>query len=103
MFTLSRSLVLFSNFPVALIISAATIVTSVVMSLSNAFNRFCTNTYFSNFHDENLLTSADIGLSLNHSGFVLRSQLLFRFKYACQDTTGLAPKAIYVFKLNSQA
>lgn len=103
MFTQSRSLNLFSNFPVALITSAASIVTSVVLSFSNAFNRFCTNTYFSNFHNEDLLSKPELVMSLNNSGFVLWCQFLLSYKYACKDTTGLAPKAIYVFKLNSQA
>ena len=103
MFTQSRSLILFSNFTVALITSAASIVTSVVLSFSSAFNRFCINTYFSNFHDEDSLCKPEISMSLNNSGFVLECRFLINYKYACKDTTSLAPKAVHVLQFNGQA
>lgn len=103
MFTQSRSLNLFSNFPVALITSAASIVTSVVLSFSSAFDRFCTNTCFSNFHDEDLLSKPETVMFLNNSGFVLWCQFLISYKYPCKYTTSLAPKAVHVLQFNGQA
>ena len=42
-------------------------------------------------------------MSLNNSGFVLECRFLINYKYACKDTTSLAPKAVHVLQFNGQA